>query len=1115
MILALIMVGLASCAGGVSSPNSTFPPTSTRLQLATTFLPAASVGVTYASTLVANGGVAPYTWKVKNGSLPAGLQLSAAGGTIMGTPIAAGSYSFLAQVLDAKSSSATATLSISVSTLMVPSISSVAPNNGETIGGTAVTIVGNNFRMGAGVQFGKLFAATVRVMSPTQIQTVTPAESSGTVSVTVQNSDGQAAVDPSAFSFIAPLQIGTTSLQAGSVGATYSSMLSASGGVPPYSWSKAAGALPTGLQLNALTGVISGNPSMAGTYSFTAEVQDAKASSSSSDLSINISPDPVPTVTSVSPNGGPTAGGTSVAISGNNFTIGAEVQFGGTKAASVQFVSSTELKAVTPAESSGSVNVSVENSDGQVGLDTRAFTFTDPDSGSSPIVPTASSDPLAPKILSASSNSRAGDIAFIQGANFDSTSQAWLGGLTATAATQLTVINRVGQTWMAVQLPPTWTGAMVLWVSNSHGASKSVPLNGATPSHLDALLVVPGGAIRILGRNLVVPGYTPVVTMDGHTATLNLNASNENTLVITAPASLTPTSASIIMVDNGNGTGAVQLNRPITVVSGSGDPIGLGVGWGAGFTFAGRTLKVSTPCNGTYDDTANIQAAINSAASGGGVVQLPAGTCHLAKSIMMKSKVVLRGAGKDVTTVKYDSDYPIYSKGADLVGLEDFTVTNSGSAQEAPLWQQNTRSFILRVKIDIGISRQFFLTNNTNFVVADTDFVQRGSISGQGPYVFDSSAGLVFSGNTTTSIDGSPSFQYVHDALFINSHFTRDASHQNESPVVVTHRFVMDYAYRISIIGNTFDVINGPVTNKNRNDGETLLTEGGGAKRTENLGIVTSATATTISDAANTIDVNPFGSGIPENYGVAIVDGKGAGQTRELVAYSNRTIQVDHAWDVIPDTTSHYATFVWGLESVLIKGNTLVDNPRGIWLYQTAVRDVDILGNMITNGGGIYLRTFQSQAAKQFDPIYGVRIRDNKIANSNGLWMSYISVVFVNEDKTNFGVADVGIEIANNNLIANTPNVTSSTEDYAAQEGFMNLMRSENSGGQLTSIPMILGTIFQGNQCLNCSTAFVIGTGAYGTALVNNQPASTSPSFLGDWHILGATIAGSVDTVIH
>ena len=97
---------------------------------------------------------------------------------------------------------------------------------------------------------------------------------------------------------------------------------------------------------------------------------------------------------------------------------------------------------------------------------------------------------------------------------------------------------------------------------------------------------------------------------------------------------------------------------------------------------------------------------------------------------------------------------------------------------------------------------------------------------------------------------------------------------QYESVIIATHQFVMDFAYRTEIIGNTFDVTNGPITNTNRNDGETLLTEGGGGNRTENYGTVRSATSNTLTDPNNVINVNPFGTGLPENYGVAIVSGR-------------------------------------------------------------------------------------------------------------------------------------------------------------------------------------------------------------------------------------------------
>src|ERR1700680_4620867 len=56
----------------------------------------------------------------------------------------------------------------------------------------------------------------------------------------------------------AMLQIMTTTFAAGSVGVTYSGTLAASGGLAPYTWTTTGGALPTGVQLNALLGTISG-----------------------------------------------------------------------------------------------------------------------------------------------------------------------------------------------------------------------------------------------------------------------------------------------------------------------------------------------------------------------------------------------------------------------------------------------------------------------------------------------------------------------------------------------------------------------------------------------------------------------------------------------------------------------------------------------------------------------------------------------------------------------------------------------------------------------------------------------------------------------------------------
>jgi hypothetical protein len=66
-----------------------------------------------------------------------------------------------------------------------------------------------------------------------------------------------------------------------------------------------------------------------------------------------------PAVKSVTPDAGPTGGGNTVIIKGVGFVPCATVLFGSTASSSVTFVSSTEVKAVAPAEASGVVNVTL------------------------------------------------------------------------------------------------------------------------------------------------------------------------------------------------------------------------------------------------------------------------------------------------------------------------------------------------------------------------------------------------------------------------------------------------------------------------------------------------------------------------------------------------------------------------------------------------------------------------------------------------------------------------------------------------------------------------------------------------------------------------------------
>lgn len=96
------------------------------------------------------------------------------------------------------------------------------------------------------------------------------------------------------------IQIVETSLPEGTAGAAYSAPLTALGGTATRIWAVTAGTLPSGLTLDAATGLISGTPSAAGEAAITVTVTDTTAPTTLTDaqaflLRVVAAPAPPPT----------------------------------------------------------------------------------------------------------------------------------------------------------------------------------------------------------------------------------------------------------------------------------------------------------------------------------------------------------------------------------------------------------------------------------------------------------------------------------------------------------------------------------------------------------------------------------------------------------------------------------------------------------------------------------------------------------------------------------------------------------------------------------------------------------------------------------------------------
>src|SRR5439155_3443996 len=106
-----------------------------------------------------------------------------------------------------------------------PAVTSVSPNNGDSGGGTSVTITGTNFISGATVAFGATAATGVVVNSATSITAVSPASLSAptTVDVTVTTSGGTSATvagDHFTYNAVTPTVTAVSLISGNSAGGT-------------------------------------------------------------------------------------------------------------------------------------------------------------------------------------------------------------------------------------------------------------------------------------------------------------------------------------------------------------------------------------------------------------------------------------------------------------------------------------------------------------------------------------------------------------------------------------------------------------------------------------------------------------------------------------------------------------------------------------------------------------------------------------------------------------------------------------------------------------------------------------------------------------------------------
>ncbi len=245
----------------------------------------------------------------------------------------------------------------------------------------------------------------------------------------------------------------------------------------------------------------------------------------------------MPTITSLSPTSGPTTGGTSVTITGTGFGNFTTVRFGST-ATTFTLDSPTQITAISPAGSVGTVQVTVTDSTGT----SNGLPYT--------YVPVPAFNSINPN----QGSTGGGTTVTLTGSGFTGATAVNFGSTPATSFT-------VNSDTQITAVTPAGTGIVPVTVTGPGGTSGAVPFIYVVVPTITAISPTAGPASG---------GNTVTITGTGFTGPLTVRFGNTATIfTVNSPTQITAVAPP--------GTGSVQVT-----VTGSG-----GTSNGVTYTYAG------------------------------------------------------------------------------------------------------------------------------------------------------------------------------------------------------------------------------------------------------------------------------------------------------------------------------------------------------------------------------------------------------------------------------------------------------------------------------------------------------------------------------------------------
>ncbi len=349
------------------------------LQIVTTSLPNAIANQAYSTQMQAFGGTGNFTWSIVSGTLPPGITLTdPVQGILAGTaPGVNGTYQFTVRLRDqVTQESVTQALSISVVNgvaILTTSLPNAIVNQPYSF-----QLQGTGQNLSWSPAPGTVFPPNLTLTSNGILSGAVIATGSFSIAVQLVNAQVPSQAATRTFTLLVtlgPLGINEQTLPAAIQNVPYSTTLTATGGIPPYTWGLDVTS-PRGLSIDSNNGILSGTLTTAGSFPVPVTLRDSTGAMVSVTYTLLVSNAVAITTTSL-PNGAPNAPySTTLTAAGGSIPYHWDVIVGSLPPGltlTTLFNSTGQIIGTPTAQ--GSFPFTVKVTDSQGGTDTKALTI--------------------------------------------------------------------------------------------------------------------------------------------------------------------------------------------------------------------------------------------------------------------------------------------------------------------------------------------------------------------------------------------------------------------------------------------------------------------------------------------------------------------------------------------------------------------------------------------------------------------------------------------------------------------------------------------------------------------------------------------------------------------